>query len=170
MLRAPVLTGGDRRLDVGIGDRKDRALILAMVGITIIAIVALIYSIGVGGPTDALDKPILVRCVDPECDYQERMPFRQWGAMVAAMDEQTVRGMNPIRVLCPKCQNPKYTWVASMECPQCGHLFVTEKALWQARMAVGIRTKRPTGPVMCPKCGVDVVQYWRKHKGKSKRK
>lgn len=170
MLRVPFLTSGnDRKLDMGGGDTKDKMMILGLLGIVVIAIVFLVLSIAGGKDKGRLGEQVLIRCVDPDCDYQEKMTQREWGNLVTAMDEQTVRAMNPIRVLCPKCKNPKYTWVASMKCPQCGHLFVTDKLMWQARMAVGIRTKRPTGPVICPKCGVDVVDYWGKNKGKAKR-
>ena len=108
----------------------------------------------------------MAQCVDPACDHREPMSNREWGDIVMEMDEQLVRSMSPIRVMCPKCNNPKYTLVKGMTCPKCGELFVAPDVLYRARRSCGFSTPRPRGPIHCPACNVDVLEYWRANRGK----
>ena len=170
MLRVPFFSAGSgRKLDMGSGDRKDKMMVGILVGVIVIAIAALVWSITAGPEEGRLGEQTVGRCVKPDCDHREPMSNRKWGEMVLEVDEQIVRAMDPTRVMCPKCQDPRYTLVKSMTCLQCNHMFVAPELLYRARRALGIPSPRPSGPVLCPECGVDVVKYWRDHRGQAKK-
>ena len=170
MLHVPFFSADSgRKLDMGSGDKKDKMMVGILVGVIVIAMAALVWSITSKPEKGRLGEETVGQCVKPDCDYREQMSNRRWGEMVGEVDEETIRGMNPTRVLCPKCKDPRYTFVKSMTCPQCGHMFVAPNLLYGARRALGITSPPPSMPIMCPKCGVDVVQYWRANKGKAQK-
>jgi len=115
----------------------------------------------------------VARCVGPACNHRIEMTNEQWGERVAGFAEahpETIRGMSPLRLLCPKCKNPKYTLVKAMTCPKCGEMFVSPDQLARARRACGFEATPHRGPILCPACGVDIIEYWRQNRGKALRR
>lgn len=174
MLRVPLTaTGSGRKLDMGGGDSKDKMMVGILVIVIVAAIGALIWSISTKKEAGRAGEDTIGRCVDPACDSRVPMTNSEWGELVKAIDDnnpQMLRGMNPVRVMCPECENPKYTLIKSMTCPQCGEMFVAPGQLYGAQRTLKFPATRPTSSrVICPECNVDVSDYWRKNKGKARK-
>jgi len=173
MLRVPFLSADrDRKLDLGSGDSKDKMMVGALVIVIVAAIAVLIWSISTKRPSGREGEDTIAQCVDPDCGYREEMTNEQWGERVVEFEQahpQLIRGMQPLRLECPKCHNPKYTFVKGMTCPACGEMFVSPNQLARARRATGFPATPHRGPILCPKCGVDVEEYWATHRGKNRK-
>ena len=174
MLRVPLVsTEAGRKLDMGGGDSRDKLMVGGLIVVIIGALAVLVWSVMGGDEEGRGAQQTLLQCADPACANEVRMTNEEWGEAIAAMDPQLVKSMgNNPRLMCPKCQNPKYSLAKGMTCPKCGDSFVAPMVMYAVRRALGIpATPPPRGAtITCPYCGQeDVLRYWRENKGRSTR-
>ncbi len=176
MLRLSFSSSADgKKIEMGSGGGRDKWMVGLLVVVVLAAAGALAWSMKGKGDVrkkyTGINADNILKCVDPNCGHSIPMSLKDAAERFEGIPDETIRAMSPARAMCEKCQNPEYTAIVGGVCPKCGHAFLTPDALRNARSQLGMPTDDiPTGPTMCPGCGVDINKWWRENSRKSRNK
>lgn len=143
----------------GVGGKGTEYLLIGALAVVIIGSLVLTFYFGMGGRKSARGRAkLMFQCSECDAVFEldpKTISRKDMGPEMGAM------GMGIMRPDCPKC-GAKKSGQPMVQCPKCKKYYVSPRLNWNEITARGGRPEGDPPKDICPYCGTDRVEWYRK--------